>query len=253
MDTRPKISLITITKNEEELIGQCLKSAWFCEEKIVVDSFSSDRTVEIARDCGAQVFQHEFTNYVMQKQMALDRATGDWVLLMDADEQATHDLGDEILREISSPSAAEGYRIQRMLYHLGRYDLRGIEPDKPVRLFRRDRGHIGGRDPHDKVVVDGKVEKLRGRILHFSYRDITDHVATMNRFSTRAAAEHEPTALTPLKMVLNPVSRFFVFYFVRGGILDGMGGFYAAATSAFYVFLKYAKMYERRLKSQHER
>jgi glycosyltransferase involved in cell wall biosynthesis len=251
MEARPKISLITITRNEEELIGQCLKSAWFCDEKIVVDSFSTDRTVEIARECGAQVWQHEFTNYVMQKQMALDRATGEWVLLMDADEQATHDLGEEILRETGLPSA-EGYRIQRMLYHLGGYDVRGIEPDKPVRLFRRDRGHIGGRDPHDKVVVDGRVAKLQGRILHFSYRDITDHVATMNRFSTRAAAEHEPTVFTPLKMVVNPIARFFVFYIVRGGILDGIRGFYAAATSAFYVFLKYAKMYERRLNSRHE-
>jgi glycosyltransferase involved in cell wall biosynthesis len=251
MTNRPKISLITITKNEEELIAQCLNSAWFCDEKIVVDSFSTDRTVEIARECGAQVFQHEFTNYVMQKQMALDRATGDWVLLMDADEQATHDLGNEIIRETGSP-AAEGYRIQRMLFHLGRYDLRGIEPDKPVRLFRRDRGHIGGRDPHDKVVVDGNVARLHGRILHFSYRDITDHVATMNRFSTRAAAEHEPTAMTPVKMVVNPIARFFVFYIVRGGVLDGIRGFYAAATSAFYVFLKYAKMYERRLNSKNE-
>jgi glycosyltransferase involved in cell wall biosynthesis len=253
MDARPKISLITITKNEEELIGQCLKSAWFCEEKIVVDSFSTDRTVEIARECGARVFQHEFTNYVMQKQMALDHATGDWVLLMDADEQATHDLGAEILRETGSASAAEGYRIQRMLYHLGGYDLRGIEPDTPVRLFRRERGHIGGRDPHDKVVVDGKVTKLRGRILHFSYRDITDHVTTMNRFSSRSAAEHEPTRFTPLKMVVNPVARFFVFYVVRRGFLDGIRGFYAAATSAFYVFLKYAKLYERRLKTQRPR
>ncbi|MGO9453716.1 MAG: glycosyltransferase family 2 protein [Candidatus Binataceae bacterium] len=253
MADRPKISLITITKNEEELIGQCLKSASFCAEKIVVDSLSTDRTVEIARECGAQVFQHEFTNYVMQKQMALDRATGDWVLLMDADEQATHDLGEEILREIGSSTPADGYRIQRMLYHLGRYDLRGIEPDTPVRLFRRDRGHIGGRDPHDKVVVDGRVAKLRGRILHFSYRDITDHVATMNRFSTRAAAEHEPTRFTPVKMVLNPAFRFVYFYIARGGFLDGMRGLYAAATSAFYVFLKYAKMYERRLKTQHPR
>src|SRR5215472_16389688 len=238
MDARPKISLITITKNEEELIRQCLNSAWFCEEKIVVDSFSTDRTVEIARECGAQVFQHEFTNYVVQKQMALDHATGEWVLLMDADEQATHDLGAEILRETGSASPAEGYRIQRMLYHLGGYDLRGIEPDTPVRLFRRERGRIGGRDPHDKIVVDGKVTKLRGLILHFSYR---------------AAAEHEPTRFTAFKMVVNPVARFFVFYIVRRGFLDGIRGFYAAATSAFYVFLKYAKLYERRLKTQRPR
>jgi glycosyltransferase involved in cell wall biosynthesis len=253
MPSNPKISLITITKNEEALIGQCLKSAWFCDEKIVIDSLSTDRTVEIARQCGAQVFEHEFTNYVKQKQMALDRATGDWVLLLDADEQATHDLGDEILRAISSGSAAAGYKIQRMLFHLGRYDLYGIEPDTPVRLFRRDRGHIGGRDPHDKVVVEGEVAKLKGRILHFSYRDITDHIATMNRFSTRAAAEHEPTALTPLKMVFNPAFRFFNFYILRRGFLDGIHGFYTAAASATYVFFKYAKMYERRLKSRDER
>jgi len=253
MAEHPKISLITITRNEEELIGQCLDSAWFCDEKIVVDSFSTDRTVEIAKQRGAKVFQHEFTNYVMQKQMALDRATGEWVLLMDADEQATHDLGEEILRETGSSAPADGYRIQRMLYHLGRYDLRGIEPDTPVRLFRRERGRIGGRDPHDKVVVEGRVGRLKGRILHFSYRDITDHVATMNRFSTRAAAEFEPDRLTALRMVLNPAARFFLFYLVRGGFLDGIRGFYASATSAFYVFLKYAKMYERRLKSRHPR
>jgi glycosyltransferase involved in cell wall biosynthesis len=253
MAEHPKISLITITRNEEELIGQCLDSAWFCDEKIVVDSFSTDRTVEIAKQRGAKVFQHDFTNYVMQKQMALDRATGEWVLLMDADEQATHDLGEEILRETGSSAPADGYRIQRMLYHLGRYDLRGIEPDTPVRLFRRERGRIGGRDPHDKVVVEGRVGRLNGRILHFSYRDITDHVATMNRFSTRAAAEFEPDRLTALRMVLNPAARFFLFYLVRGGFLDGIRGFYASATSAFYVFLKYAKMYERRLKSRHPR
>jgi glycosyltransferase involved in cell wall biosynthesis len=253
MTDRPKISLITITKNEEELIGQCLSSAWFCDEKIVIDSLSTDRTVEVAENCGARVFRHEFTNYVMQKQMALDRASGDWVLLMDADEQATHDLGEEILRALGSPSPADGYRIQRMLYHLGRYDLRAINPDTPVRLFRRSRGHIGGRDPHDKVVVDGRVERLGGRILHFSYRDVTDHIATMNRFSTRSALEFEPTLFTPLKMVVNPVARFFNFYLVRGGFRDGIHGFYTAVTSAFYVFLKYAKMYERRLKTRHPR
>ena len=107
--------------------------------------------------------QHEFTNYVRQKQMALDRATGDWVLLMDADEQATHDLGEEIMRAVSSPTAADGYRIRRILYHLGHYYSHAIYPDTPVRLFRRDRGHIGGRDPHDKVVVEGRVERLARR------------------------------------------------------------------------------------------
>src|SRR5260370_15985176 len=211
---RPKSSLITITLDEEALIGQCLKSAWFCDEKIIIDSFSTDKTVEIARGHGANVVQHEFTNYVKQKQMALDRATGDWVLLMDADEQATHDLGEEIIRAVSSPNAADGYKIRRILYHLGHYYSHAIYPDTPVRLFRRDRGHIGGRDPHDKVVVEGRVERLGYPILHFSYRDIADHVATINRFSSRAAMEQEPTALTPFKMIANPAWRVFAFFFI---------------------------------------
>lgn len=250
MAERPKISLIVISRDEEALIGQCLRSAWFCDEKILVDSFSTDRTVEIAKELGANVFQHEFTNYVMQKQMALDRATGDWVLLLDSDEQATHDLGNEILAAVSSPNAADGYQIRRVLYHLGHYYPWGIYPDRPVRLFRRDRSHIGGRDPHDKVVVSGRVVRLEHPILHFSYRDIADHVATINRFSTRAAMEQEPTIFTPVRMLTNPIWRFFNFYILRGGFRDGGRGLYAAMTAAFYVFLKYAKLYERQLKQR---
>lgn len=250
MTTKPKISLIVITRDEEALIGECIRSAWFCDQLVMIDSGSTDRTVEIAKDLGAHVVEHEFTNYVMQKQLALDRATGDWVLLLDADEQATHDLGEEILAAVSASNPADGYRIRRVLYHLGHYYPYGIYPDNPVRLFRRDRGHIGGRDPHDKVVVNGSIGKLASPILHFSYRDIADHVATINRFSTRGAMEQQPTIWTPIQMLTNPMWRFFNFYILRGGFRDGGRGLYAAITAAFYVFLKYAKLYERKIKSR---
>jgi glycosyltransferase involved in cell wall biosynthesis len=250
MAERPTISLIVITRDEEELIGQCLRSAWFCDELVVLDSHSADGTLGIAKRLGARIWQHEFTNYVTQKQMALDHATGDWVLLLDADEQATHDLGMEIQAAVSAPGAADAYQIRRVLYHLGHYYTRPIYRDHPVRLFRRDRAHIGGRDPHDKVVVKGTVGRLKNPILHFSYRDIADHVATMNRFTSRAATEHEPTFFTPVKMFTHPVWRFFKFYIVRGGFRDGGRGLYAAMTAAFYVFLKYAKVYERQIKSR---
>lgn len=250
MTTKLKVSLVVITRDEEALIGECLRSAWFCDELVMIDSGSTDRTVEIAKSLGANVIQHQFTNYVMQKQMALDRATGDWVLLLDADEQATHDLGEEILAAVSSSNPADGYRIRRVLYHLGHYYPYGIYPDNPVRLFRRDRGHIGGRDPHDKVVVNGTVAKLANPILHFSYRDVADHVATINRFSTRGAMEQQPTVWTPIQMITNPMWRFFNFYILRGGFRDGGRGLYAAMTAAFYVFLKYAKLYERKIKSR---
>lgn len=253
MAPRPTISLIVITRDEEQLIGQCLASAAFCDELIVVDSNSTDRTVEIAMSLGATVFDQAFTDYVRQKQIALDHATSEWVLLLDADEQATHDLGDEIVRTISAPGAADGYRIQRVLYHLGHYYTRPIYRDRPVRLFRRDRGRLGGVDPHDKVIVNGRVERLASPILHFSYRDIADHVATINRFSTRGAAAMEPSAFAAVQMFTHAAWRFFNFYVVRGGFLDGGRGLYAAMTAAFYVFLKYAKAYERRLKTLHPR
>jgi glycosyltransferase involved in cell wall biosynthesis len=253
MAARPTISLIVITRDEEELIGQCLASASFCDELIVIDSNSTDRTVEIAKGLGAQVFDQPFTDYVRQKQIALDHATSEWVLLLDADEQATHDLGVEITKTISEPGAADGYRIRRVLYHLNHYYTRPIYRDRPVRLFRRDRGHIGGVDPHDKVIVNGRVERLTAPILHFSYRDIADHVVTINRFSTRGAAEMEPSAFAAVQMFTHALWRFFNFYIVRGGFLDGGRGLYAAMTASFYVFLKYAKAYERRLKTLHPR
>jgi len=248
--SRPTISLITITRNEEELIGQCIRSASFCDEWIVIDSDSTDRTVEIATAMGAKVTRRAFTNYVDQKQFALDHATCDWVLLLDADEQATYSLGREIVETVSGPAPADGYHIRRVLYHLGYYFSRPVYPDRPVRLFRRERSHIGGRDPHDKVIVDGRVGRLRNGILHFSYEDIADHVATMNRFSTRASREQEPTAMTPFKMFANPAWRFFNFYILRGGFRDGGRGLYASMSAAFYVFLKYAKLYERRLRER---
>ncbi len=254
MATRPSVSLIVITRDEAELIGQCLGSAKpFCDELVVIDSFSTDQTVAIAERLGARVYQQEFTDYVRQKQAALDRATSDWVLLLDADEQATYDLGREIEAAITSPDAAAGYRIQRVLYHLNHYYTRPIYRDFPVRLFRRDRGHIGGVDPHDKVVVDGPVKRLKSPILHFSYRDVADHVATINRFSSRGAAQVEPSPFVAVQMFTHPLWRFFNFYIVRGGFLEGGRGLYAAMSAAFYVFLKYAKIYEKRVRAMRPR
>ncbi|HUN56584.1 MAG TPA: glycosyltransferase family 2 protein [Candidatus Binataceae bacterium] len=249
MSLRPTLSLIVITRNEEDLIGQCLRSASFCDELIVVDSFSTDRTVVIAEGLGARVFRQEFSNYVQQKQISLDHATSEWVLLLDADEQVTWDLAREIEATIASQNPADGYRIRRVLYHLRHFYTRPIYPDRPVRLFRRLRGHIGGVDPHDKVVVEGRIAQLKAPILHFSYDDIADHVATINRFTSRSADELPLSPFAAIQMLTDPAWRFFSFYILRGGFLDGGRGLYAAMTSAFYGFLKYAKVYERRLNS----
>lgn len=244
------IALIVTSFNNERLIAQCLDSAWFCAEKIVVDSLSTDRTVTIAREHGARVIERPFAGYVAQKQFALEQASAPWVLLLDSDEQATYALGQEIVAAIAADGAADGYRIHRVLYHLNHYFTGRLYPDYPVRLFRRERSHVGGIDPHDKVVVDGRIATLRAPILHFSFADVADHVASINRLTSRAAMEAEPGPLTALRMVTHPAWRFFNFYFLRGGIAQGTRGLYAAATAAFYVFLKYAKLYERRLRAR---
>ncbi len=236
-NTAPKISLIVITRNEEELIGQCLKSAAaFCDELIVVDSFSTDRTAEIARSLGAQVFQRPFEGYIAQKQFALEQAGGEWIFSLDADEQATWELGSEIRAALASPQPFAGYRVRRVLYHLGHYYTRGLYPDWHLRLFRRERARFGGHEPHASVLVEGSVAKLKAPILHFSYRDVADHVATINRLSSQAATEGDPGALTVVKMIANPAWRFFNFYFLRGGFREGGRGLYAAMSAAFYVF-----------------
>jgi glycosyltransferase involved in cell wall biosynthesis len=250
MAEQAKLALIVITRNEEELIGQCLRSASICGELIVVDSFSTDRTVEIARQSGARVYQREFTGYIAQKQFALERAASEWVLSLDADEQLTHGLRREIEAAIDGPHPAAGYEIRRILYHLGHYYTRGLYPDYHLRLFRREAAHFGGREPHAKAIVNGEVRRLSAPILHFSYADIADHVATMNRLTTQSAAQAQCGPLTPLKMVANPAWRFFNFYVLRGGFLEGTSGLYASMAAAFYVFLKYAKIYERKLKDR---
>jgi glycosyltransferase involved in cell wall biosynthesis len=250
-NSAPKVSLIVITRNEEELIGQCLNSAAaFCDELIVVDSFSTDRTAEIARGLGARVFERPFEGYIAQKQFALEQAGGEWVFSLDADEQATWELGSEIRATLANPQAAAGYRVRRVLYHLGHYYTRGLYPDWHLRLFRRERARFGGHEPHASVQVEGAVGKLKAPILHFSYRGVADHVATINRLSSQAASEGDPGAMTVVKMIANPAWRFVNFYFLRGGFREGGRGLYAAMSAAFYVFLKYAKLYERRLRTQ---
>ncbi len=251
MPKQPTVALIVIARNEEELIGQCLRSASFCAEKVVVDSFSSDRTVEIARAAGARVCQREFAGYIAQKQFALEQVSADWVLSLDADEQATYALRREIERTLAQATpGVDGYLIRRMLYHLGGYYHRGSYPDYHLRLFRREGARFGGREPHAKALVSGRVGRLRAPILHFSYRDVEAHIGAMNRLTTIAASQDEAGPVHLLLMVTHPAWRFFNFYLLRGGFMDGGRGLYGAIAASFYVFLKYAKRYERWLKNR---
>jgi glycosyltransferase involved in cell wall biosynthesis len=251
---RPTVSAIVVCFNEEKNIGACLDSLRWCDEIVVVDSFSTDRTVEICRRYTDRIVQRDWAGYREQKAFAHSLATKEWVLLVDSDERVSPELRDEIKQTLSSGADAyAGFSVPRLVFYLGRWWRRGgWYPDYGVRLFRRDRVTWGGTDPHEKILVDGKVRRLRRPLHHFSYRNIEDHVQRIDRFTSIAARElwSEGERWRLRDALFRPAFRFFRFYIVKRGFLEGFAGFYVAVTAAVYVFLKYAKLWELQLEGK---
>jgi glycosyltransferase involved in cell wall biosynthesis len=253
---RPRVSAIVVCFNEERNIGACLDSLSWCDEIVVVDSFSTDRTVEICRQYTERVVQRQWAGYRDQKAFAHSLATKDWVFLVDSDERVSSELRDEIKESLLAYDGAyAGFSVPRLVFYLGRWWWRGgWYPDYDVRLFRRDRATWGGTDPHEKILVDGKVRRLRNPLYHFSYHDIEDHVQRINRYTSISSRElfHEQKSWRLRDALLRPPFRFFRSYILNRGFLEGFAGFYVALTAAVYVFLKYAKLWELELKRKDE-
>lgn len=243
------LSLVVITFNEADRIRPCLQSALgVVDDIVVVDSLSTDHTVEIARSMGARVILQPFLGYVEQKAMAIREARYDRVLLLDADEMLSTHLIDSI-REIKHAWSHDGYACNR-LNHLGHRPLHhgGWYPDRKIRLFDRRKSQVGGTDPHDRIVMDPGTStgRLKGDILHFTNKDLSDRIATINRFSTRAAAALAARGQTGSigRLLAKPAFRFLSEYLLQGGLRDGLAGFLIARTSAQYVWLREAKLLE---------
>jgi glycosyltransferase involved in cell wall biosynthesis len=244
----PSVSAIIVCYNEEENIGRCLKSLQWCDEIVVVDSFSTDRTVEICRQFTDIVIQREWAGYRDQKAFAHSRATKEWVLMIDSDEEVTPELQNEIREQLARTGAHySGFLLPRLVFYLNRWWRRGgWYPDYDVRLFRRDRATWGGTDPHEKIIVDGAVRRLRNPLHHFSYRNIDDHIQRINRYTSISARELQKQGQRwrLSDALFRPVFRFLRFYFLKRGFMEGFAGFYVAVSAAVYVFLKYAKLWE---------
>ena len=243
------LSLVVITFNEAYRIRECLESArGVVDEVLVVDSLSTDGTPDIARSLGARVISQPFLGYVEQKALAIREAQHDRVLLLDADERLSDTLAASVQRTRSDWSA-DGYACNR-LNHLGHNPLRhgGWYPDRKIRLFDRRKCHVGGIDPHDRIIMDEgtRTARLEGDLLHFTNKDLADRVATINRFSTRAAAALVARGKKGnlARLLAKPTFRFFREYVLQGGFLDGLAGFLVAGTSAQYVWLREAKLLE---------
>jgi glycosyltransferase involved in cell wall biosynthesis len=242
------VSAIVVCFNEEERIGDCLESLRWCDEIVVVDSFSTDRTPEICRGYTDRFIQREWSGYRDQKAFAHSQATKDWVFLVDSDERVTAELRNEVEDALVQDSGRyAGYAVPRLVHYLDRWWRRGgWYPDYDVRLFRRDRGTWGGSEPHEKILVDGAVRRLRNPLHHYSYRNIEDHLQRINRFTSISSRESKKQGgrWRLSDALLRPAARFFRSYVLKRGFMEGFAGFYVAVTAAVYVFLKYAKLWE---------
>jgi glycosyltransferase involved in cell wall biosynthesis len=243
-----KLSVIIITYNEEENIKHCLESVQWADEIIIMDSFSSDKTMEIAREFTPKVFQNRWTNFSEQKNLALQKATGEWVLNIDADERATPELKEEILTILNSElQPFNGYYIPRRNYYLGRWIRHcGWYPDYQLRLFRRHRGKFNNRLVHESVIVEGTKGYLEASLNHYAYRDLSDHLKHIDMFTTLSAKQmlRDSKRAEFLDLLFRPVIKFIKMYLINRGYLDGIYGLIVSLMGSFYVFMKYLKLWE---------
>lgn len=243
------VSVVIVTKNEEINIEDALKSVEGAEEIIVVDSYSTDRTVEICKKYTEKVFRHEWEGYAPQKQRAVDYAEGKWVLILDADERVTPELKAEIKGKISDTDFS-GFYIPRESYFIGkRIKHSGWWPDHTLRLFIKDNGRLEHREVHEKVVVQGKTGYLKNPFKHYTYRSISDFTKKMENYSTLAAREigKKSGSAGLFSLTVRPLCTFLKMYLLRRGFLDGVRGLMLAVLYSYYTFLKYAKTWEKKL------
>ena len=245
-----KITATVVCGNEEANIADCLESVRWCDELVVVDSLSSDRTPEIARRYTERLIQRPWAGYVAQKQFALEQATGDWVLHLDADERCTPELRAAIRAALAGPEADRlaGFEVRRHVHYLGRWiDHGGWYPDWKLRLVRRGRARWTGTDPHDRLAADGPVARLEADLVHYTYRDFAHQLRTVERFADVVAEgwRKDGRRFSLLDAVFHPPAKFLECYVWKQGFRDGWPGFVIAATSAFYVFAKQVKLREK--------
>jgi len=243
----PKLSVTVITKNEAADIDAALASVRWADEIVVVDSRSSDDTVAIARRHTDRVVVRDWPGYIEQKNYAASIASHDWILSLDADERVTPELAREIQDRLAAAPAEAAFRIPRVTWHLGRW-VRTTDwyPDHQTRLYDRRRAEWTGRYVHEAVAVRGATGQLRGELQHYAYRDISDHLETIDRYTTLAARQmHEAGRRAGLLQIAgHPPLAFLRNYLARGGFRDGAAGFVISAMNAYYVFLKFAKLWE---------
>jgi glycosyltransferase involved in cell wall biosynthesis len=241
-----KLSVIIITKDEAANIRSCLESVGWADEIIVIDSGSSDDTVNICKASGAQVHTTaDWPGFGMQKNRALSYATGEWVLSLDADERVTPGLRTEIESTLTDPDGNAAFRIPRLSSFCGRYMRHsGWHPDFVTRLFLRGAARFSDDLVHESLIVNGSIGKLRQSLMHETFRDLDELLTKINHYSTAGALmlSEKNKKATLKKAVGHAVWAFFRTYILRAGFLDGREGFMLAVSTAEGTYYRYAKL-----------
>lgn len=243
-----KLSVIIITHNEEKNLRRCLESVKFADEIIINDSGSCDKTLDIAREFGCLTITTTFAGFGTAKQLALDRATGGWVLSIDADEEVDEQLRGAIIEAIES-GGYDGWKLNRKSQFLGRWITHsGWYPDYILRLFKRDKARFTPSQVHEKVEIDGQVGTLSGQLLHYTDPDVSHYLMKLDRYTALSAKMlHESgKPFHWYYLIVKPVAIWVKMYILKRGFLDGLPGFILASLSSFHVYCKYAKLWELR-------
>jgi len=242
-----KISAIIITKNEELNIDKCLRSISWCDEIIVLDSGSTDKTEQICKNYTENFYFHEWQGYGPQKQAALLKAKYNWVLSIDADEEVTSELKEEILEILASENNFSGFLIPRKSFYLGKFiNHSGWYPDYILRIGNRKKISFSEDIVHEKMTIDGNVGKLKNNLLHYPYRNIYHHFEKINNYSELSAKKMflNNKSASPWKIIFAPLFAFFRAYFLKKGFLDGYQGFLISLSTGISTYLKYIKLKE---------
>jgi glycosyltransferase involved in cell wall biosynthesis len=252
-ESRVKISATIIVRNEEDNIAAVCETVSWADEIVIVDSDSTDRTVEIARRYTDRIFNREFRGYRDKHEFADAQATGDWIFWIDADERLTDELRGSIekLRHQPLDSLPDGFRIARRTSYLGRWIKHsGWYPDLQMRLYRKAASHWDGVAPHETARVDGRVETLNGELLHYTVRSLSEHHRRAESYATLAAEYHHTHGkqVGCTGLFFYPIAAFLRTYVLKLGFLDGVQGLIIAMFTAYGVFLRYANLWERNRK-----
>ncbi len=242
-----KLSVIIITLNEERHIANCLKSVEWADEIIVVDSQSTDRTVDIAKEYTEKVFINEWLGYSENKNIALGHASNEWVLWLDADESVTPELAREIQELLKTKPEENGFVMSRRAYFLGKWIKHcGWYPDYVMRLFRREKGVFNDNRVHEGVQLEGSIKRLNHDLLHFTDDSLEHYLWKFNRYTSLAAEEQVKRKKRSglFKILFRPLHTWLKMYIFKLGFLDGVQGFILCSLSAGYVAVKYAKTWE---------